>query len=414
LQQAENCRVQGELRAIAEGLAARLHRAVAIDDPHIRLLVHTAHDENVDSYRVQSVLTMQAPADLVDYVRSFGIATAEQPVRIPRHDEWGLLSRVCVPIRCDKQLFGYLWLIDDENTITDAELKMAADAAAAAGQLLHRDRLLGDLRGNRDRELLRDVLSDDSTAREHAAAQLVAHDRVSATASVVVVGVRLAESTLERVPSAPTELDVALERAARNLAPHSALTVSRSDGHGALLVADTKLPSPEQLIEHAKQLQAALAKALDGGDVVVAVGPSVRGLDAAHRSHAGAEDALKVAAAVPGFGDVVAYDDLGIYALLVHLPLDELPADAVPAGLRALIDKDTSGQLIETLETYLDAAGDARTAVERLSVHRTSLYYRLSRIEKIAGMSLADGGDRLALHLGIKLARLVGLLSARR
>jgi DNA-binding PucR family transcriptional regulator len=43
-------------------------------------------------------------------------------------------------------------------------------------------------------------------------------------------------------------------------------------------------------------------------------------------------------------------------------------------------------------------------------VHRTSLYYRLSRIELISGMDLASGGDRLSLHLGLKLARLLHLL----
>ena len=37
-----------------------LNRAVAIDDPSIRLLAHTAHDENVDEHRVQSIMTLRA------------------------------------------------------------------------------------------------------------------------------------------------------------------------------------------------------------------------------------------------------------------------------------------------------------------------------------------------------------------
>ena len=42
----------------------------------------------------------------------------------------------------------------------------------------------------------------------------------------------------------------------------------------------------------------------------------------------------------------------------------------------------------------------------RLRIHKTSLYYRLRRIETLTGMCLRDGEDRLALHLGIKLVRL--------
>ncbi len=65
--------------------------------------------------------------------------------------------------------------------------------------------------------------------------------------------------------------------------------------------------------------------------------------------------------------------------------------------------------MITTLETYLDLAGDAKASAERLSLHRGTLYYRLQKAERIAGVDLGSGSDRLALHLGFKLARLIGL-----
>ena len=39
---------------------------------------------------------------------------------------------------------------------------------------------------------------------------------------------------------------------------------------------------------------------------------------------------------------------------------------------------------------------------------RTSLYYRLQRIERLAGTDLKDGNERLSLHLALKLAHLTG------
>ena len=72
--------MQDELRAVCEGLAARLQRPVAIDDPRMHLLVHTAHDEDhdqVDQTRITSVLTMQIPADVLEHVLKAGIATAD-------------------------------------------------------------------------------------------------------------------------------------------------------------------------------------------------------------------------------------------------------------------------------------------------------------------------------------------------
>ena len=67
------------------------------------------------------------------------------------------------------------------------------------------------------------------------------------------------------------------------------------------------------------------------------------------------------------------------------------------------------GPVITTLETYLDLAGDAKASAEQLSLHRGTLYYRLQKAERIAGVDLRSGCDRLALHLGFKLARLIGL-----
>ena len=54
-------------------------------------------------------------------------------------------------------------------------------------------------------------------------------------------------------------------------------------------------------------------------------------------------------------------------------------------------------------------AGDTKASAERLSLHRGTLYYRLQKAEQIAGVDLRSGCDRLALHLGFKLARLIGL-----
>ena len=404
--------MQEELRAVAESLAARLHRSVAIDDPHIRLLVHTAHAEDVDPDRVQSILQRKGGDEIVSHVLSHGIATAEGPVRIPGLRDRGVLGRVCVPVRCDGRLFGYLWLIDDDQSLTPADLQLATEAAASAGQLLHREHLIGSLRESRDRELLRDLLSEDASVRSHAARDLVERDIFPEHGQVVLVGVRIDEAVVAATPSASTELDLALRRAVLHLTPVRALAVSRSGGHGHLLIAGSRIPTPGAVRSHAQDLHATLAKSLGSGDLRIGIGPTVESLAEAHQSYTGASDVLRVAEVVPGFGPVVSYDELGIYGLLARLPTDELPGDAVPAGLRELIAKDGSGHLVETLETYLDQAGDAQASLALLHIQRSSLYYRLARIEKVTGMSLSAGGDRLALHLGLKLARLIGVLPA--
>jgi DNA-binding PucR family transcriptional regulator len=109
----------------------------------------------------------------------------------------------------------------------------------------------------------------------------------------------------------------------------------------------------------------------------------------------------------------VAWEALGVYALLIKLAPQELRPEVYPPPVLALVEHDDSGTLLTTVETYLDCAGDARRAAEALHIHRTTLYYRLERAEQVTGLSLRDGGDRLTLHLGVKLARLAGAYRQR-
>ena len=90
-----------------------------------------------------------------------------------------------------------------------------------------------------------------------------------------------------------------------------------------------------------------------------------------------------------------------------------IAADGVPVhpGLEALLDLPEAAPLLRTLETYLELAGSAQATAEALHLHRTSLYYRLQRVELLAGTDLKSGTERLALHLALKVARAAGRLT---
>ena len=53
--------------------------------------------------------------------------------------------------------------------------------------------------------------------------------------------------------------------------------------------------------------------------------------------------------------------------------------------LVAMLRDPAHAPLVDTLEAYLDRAGDAKATAEALSLHRATLYYRLNRIEEITG-----------------------------
>lgn len=398
-----------ELQAIADTLATRLRRSVAIDNPQLELLVHTPHrSEKADQPRMESIMQKAVGEDVVDWIFSHDVQTATAPVRIPANDGLEMIARVCAPVRCQGHLLAYVWLLDADLSVTDDDLNQVRDAAEAAGQVLYRERLLGDLRRARERELLRDLLASDGAVRRHAAQELVTSDRLPEGAHVAVLAVRV-HSGGQAV--AEVMIDLALRRTARRLAPLRVIWTVRGGTNGLLFVAGRPPPRLAGLRATAAELHADLTQAAGPGATVhIGIGSVVASIDLAHESHSCAQDALRVAAHVSGFSEVAAWDDLGIYRLLVQLPLDQLRGKVLPAGLLKLAETDPSGMLMETLEIYLDEAGRAHTVIDRLQIHRTSLYYRLSRIERLTSMNLNSGSDRLALHLGIKLGRLIGIL----
>jgi DNA-binding PucR family transcriptional regulator len=63
---------------------------------------------------------------------------------------------------------------------------------------------------------------------------------------------------------------------------------------------------------------------------------------------------------------------------------------------------------LETLEAYLDAFGDIRSAAQRIGVHPNTFRYRLRRLVEIFGIKLNDADDRLVIGLQLRLLRLAG------
>ncbi|NJQ14789.1 PucR family transcriptional regulator [Streptomyces bohaiensis] len=113
--------------------------------------------------------------------------------------------------------------------------------------------------------------------------------------------------------------------------------------------------------------------------------------------------AARAARAEPRLRPVAHWDRLGPYRLLTtaaEVATDE-PDPAVSVLLRA-----DQRELARTVESYLDHAGAAGRTAAALGVHRQTLYYRLSRVEQLTGLDLADGADRLLLHMALKTARL--------
>ena len=401
-----------EVQALVEQLSAELDRSVLVDDASLRLLAYSPTLGSEDEVRRTAILTRETPRVIRDLHFSQGIATATQPVRTAPRPDIGLESRVCVPIRCQGALFGYLWLIDADQSLTPADFDAAERTAAEIGTAMYRRDELEKPQRELEVRLLEALLGDDAAQREAAAHELAAGDVLILGAAVGVLVVRRAgELDSELGPAERARLGLALDQFRRALPRRHALSTVQAD-HGVLIVT---LSDRGTITDLARRAQEALDGAfVADGHAVIGYSDPCEHLRDAYRAHEHARLALRVAAALPEHGTPAGWEDLGAYRLLARAAGTPHARELIHPGLPKLYALHSKESLVQTLEAYLDNGCDTKLTAEALFLHRASLYYRLQRIEAITGTSLKSGADRLALHSGLKLSRLLGIHPALR
>lgn len=375
-----------QVQEIVEALASRLRRSVAVDDHTLQLVAVSPDHGDSDPARVWSVLHRRTRAEDVDYARLRGTT---EPTRVPARPDLGLHARMAIPIRHDGALLGFLWLIDAEDAISADERDDAVVAAEALAVLLHQRLVVRDRDHALATHLLDLLLDAGPSERSAAAADLLRHGFVDDDAHIGVLVIHAGGGD---------DVRTAVHQACRPLPPTSRLVTATRRQATVLLTGRRPITVPLRATADA------VATALPGARVGLSA-PS-QGLGAAAAARRQAQVALTVAEALDDKPGVVAFTELGPYALLGQLPPDLVDNDLLPLGLFTLLRLGAGHELLHTLETFLDCAGDKQRAAQVLAVHRSTLYHRLDRIEQLSGLDLADGGDRLLAHLAVKLHRI--------
>jgi hypothetical protein len=395
----EECLVSPTLQELVEDLAQQLNAPAVIEDDELRMVAYSPHGVLIDDIRRDSILVKHAPATVSDWFPRFGLQDADGPVRIPGDHARGILGRLCVPVSYRGTRLGYLWLIDDDQRLGSTQVRTAARAADQAGLLM-----FGNMLGERMASgVLAHLLSPVDELRADAMRHIDDSGLLGLRGPVIAVVVRAAGAA----PLSQPELAESLRDVTRGRSAGTVIGLANPD-HGVLIAHDQGAAASQDLAAAARaSLLLRLHADSAGASVVAGIGdPSI--LADARVSYRQAKQAARVAATIGRAGPVARWHDLGVYRTLAQLPIGAEAAASLDPRLATLLDR-ADGPVITTLETYLDLAGDAKASAERLSLHRGTLYYRLQKAEQIAGINLRNGCDRLALHLGFKLARLTGL-----
>ncbi|MFD0214887.1 PucR family transcriptional regulator [Streptomyces hirsutus] len=309
------------------------------------------------------------------------VAREAGPVRVK--------DRLIALARPRGDLLGVLAIEDPEMTANEHTMFALDHAQRSLAQELMHMRELTEVELRLRRQLIDDLLEGTNETSAYARAEAVGHD-LQRTHYVVVVHWpgNAADDAFTR----------AVEQATATTAARPLIT--RRGGRVVLL---TEARPADDAVH------AALAHELGTPDGAIGVSTHCDSPDGVPRCYQEALRALEVRQNSRQRSGTTFFDDLGLYRILgPGNDLRELEG-FVREWLGQLIDYDAGHdtELVETLSRYFDCGGNYDDAAAALTVHRSTLRYRLQRIREISDRDLTDVDTRLNLQVATRVWKII-------
>ncbi len=395
------------VQSIVDVLAQSLDRAVLLDDASLTPITHSRQFGELDDVRMYSLLQRGIRAEVKAEFYSFGIGKATDAFWTPALPEHGMMSRFCVPICSTDERFGYLWVLDPEQSLSDNGQELARQAGRDLQSIL--DRRNAALRAaESSQQALLARLLEDGTAEsfERVLQELQEKDMAQPDSRVSVFAFEPSfagpQDPLERTMSLRLGLTAA-EPSQRWFAlagqPTAIVAVSRPE-----VRVNTRRVSPA--VVHA------IHATYDQRPAIGSSGDRVP-ISQAAQAFRNARLALTLAEIGAFNKKVAVWTELGSWKAIALIAdsYSSNPTDLAELMHPGIVGMVESGRddLIHTLDAYLTHGCDARKTAEALHLHRSTLYYRLEKITEAVGGDLRDGEARFELMLSIRIANIARL-----
>jgi PucR family transcriptional regulator, purine catabolism regulatory protein len=301
---------------------------------------------------------------------------------------------------------AWLVAIKDAGPLSDFDRLTLHQAVTIVALELLRSRVAGDTERRLAGDVLDAIVSGELTGSE--LARRLGPFGLGERVAAIVLG-----TAGEGRTASPASVEGALWGALREEAS-PALVASV----GQLACALVPGVGDEELFALGERLLSAAEGELHNHHVRVGIGRAVLAPDA-RRSFHEARCALEAVAfalngsagngSAPERLGVATYKDLGSFQLLLSLQDDEalrLFCDSILGPIEAS-EGPYGGELMRSLEAFIEENGQWERAARRLYCHRHTLRYRIRRVEELTGRNLGSARDRIEFWLALRGRQLV-------
>ncbi|MDQ6773454.1 MAG: helix-turn-helix domain-containing protein [Candidatus Dormibacteraeota bacterium] len=395
-----------ELDSIAAVLASALGGTAAVLDPILKTLVTAADGEP----GAPDLAWLDSDPQLALMLGA--VAASRQAVRIPARPDLGQPGYVLAPIIVGDDVLAYLVGLGAGSDPGDFDLLVTEHAASMSAIVLSRRRIAAEVGGRVKDDLIDALLLGHSRSAQEGWdwAEALGYESGRRYRAVAMVAEGLTLVTGENDPKGPAStalrrrLFQSIAHLVGNRAPGSIVSGRQDD-----VVVILPEPLPGEIGVTARQLGEAATRHVGQlaarARLTIGIGAPCPEPTALAQSYRQARRAIAIARRLGRTGEVVVFEELGIYRLLFQTPDDGELEDFVQQVLGPLLayDEAHGAGLVPTLTAYLAHNGSLHAAAADLHIHHNTVNYRLSRIQEIAALDLHTHDGRLAAGMAVKV-----------
>lgn len=388
------------MEVLADTLSESLQSQVTIEDSNHHVIAYSSHQFESDSARISTIIGKRVPNAVIIGLRKKGIMqqleSSAHPIRIPAVMEVGLGPRLAVCIKYQKEILGYIWVVDTGNLIEGHAEGILEKAAGIVGRYLlkrrgwktkqekaHEDFFWKLITSHydheasirKDAELLSIPLPDtyyisvfesDKVIDEHG--MLRFRQLVDANKGVQLL---FLTAELNRIIIL-FSYHLRIERPTGLSSFHQQLVEEMYRSEGCFLVTGCSLDYTEFM-----------STAMAYREAVSIV--EIKKLLPFHTR------------------DLLLYADIGFWAYIPVIMEQKRSRSRKSPLLYPLKehDREYKSDLLKTIAVYLSLNGNLKESAAFLHIHTNTLLYRLNRMAEITGKSLKDTGYRTSIYLDI-------------
>ena len=392
-----NLVVEGcSLEKFATTMADILNRSVTIEDMELKILAYSLLGPT-DEVRSRSIKEGYTPPEVVSYLRKLGVFERIQKDPKPQYlkpiPAMGIkFERIVAPILIGDQLFGYIWIIANGDSLTQLDYLAIERGAIVAALILSRDLAVYEAEQRGKSKIIDQLI--DTEASEFAFETNEIIERLGMSGEYQIINVVNIQEELNPIRTLSQFLTEKIKKTGFQV------TIIERAKSLLIIYNNSKTEPIEKIIgfllTFAKQ---------NGQNWIIGISQVTNSIESFKKAFHEGVDAARIgmifSKAEPSSWY---YEKLGFLIWLIDTPIEVINSNHYYRIVESMhqYDDERSADIVKTLEIYFSTFANAQETAKILFIHRNTLRQRLKKIHDIWSIDFDDSLELLNLFYAIK------------